>query len=61
MQHAMPLKVILIFVFEKNANKWATFLLKGTDQAGTFMSLKFVVYYANYRSWQQSTKIQVVS
>ena len=36
-------------------------LLKGTDQAGTFMSLKCVVYYANYRSWHQSFKIQVVS
>ena len=35
--------------------------LKGTDQAGTFMSLKCVVYYANYRSWHQSSKIQVVS
>ena len=34
---------------------------KGTDQAGTFMSLKCVVYYANYRSWHQSSKIQVVS
>ena len=36
-------------------------VLKGTDQAGTFMSLKCVVYYANYRSWHQSSKIQVVS
>ena len=35
--------------------------INGTDQAGTFMSLKCVVYYANYRSWQQSSKIQVVS
>ena len=35
--------------------------LKGTDQAGTFMSLKCVVCYANYRSWHQSSKIQVVS
>ena len=35
--------------------------LKGTDHAGTFMSLKCVVYYANYRSWYQSSKIQVVS
>ena len=34
---------------------------KGTDHAGTFMSLKCVVYYANYRSWHQSSKIQVVS
>ena len=34
---------------------------KGTDQAGTLMSLKCVVYYANYRSWHQSSKIQVVS
>ena len=33
------------------------FLLKGTDQAGTFMSLKCVVYYAIYRSWHQSSKI----
>ena len=36
------------------------FYIKGTDQAGTFMSLKCVVYYANYRSWHQSSKIQVV-
>ena len=36
-------------------------LVKGTNQAGTFMSLKCVVYYANYRSWHQSSKIQVVS
>ena len=35
--------------------------LKGTDHAGTFMSLKCVVYYANYRSLHQSSKIQVVS
>ena len=35
--------------------------LKGTDHVGTFMSLKCVVYYANYRSWHQSSKIQVVS
>ena len=35
-------------------------LFKGTDHAGTFMSLKSVVYYANYRSWHQSSKIQVV-
>ena len=35
--------------------------IKGTDQAGTFISLKCVVYYANYRSWHQSSKIQVVS
>ena len=33
--------------------------LKGTDQTGTFMSLKCVVYYANYRSGHQSSKIQV--
>ena len=34
-------------------------VLKGTDQTGTFMSLKCVVYYANYRSGHQSSKIQV--
>ena len=34
---------------------------KGTDQAGTFMNLKCLVYYANYRSGHQSSKIQVVS
>ena len=33
---------------------------KGTNYARTFMSLKCVVYYANYRSWHQSSKIQVV-
>ena len=37
-----------------------TTMLKGTDQTGTFMSLKCVVYYANYRSGHQSSKIQVV-
>ena len=36
-------------------------ILKGTDQAGTFISLKCVVYNANYRIWHQSSKIQVVS
>ena len=35
-------------------------IIKGIDQAGTFMSLKCVVYYANYRSGHQSSKIQVV-
>ena len=34
--------------------------IKGSDHAGTFMSLNFVVYYANHRSWHQSSKIQVV-
>ena len=33
---------------------------KGTDHVGTFMGLKCVVYYANYRSGNQSSKIQVV-
>ena len=33
---------------------------KGTDHVGTFMGLKYVVYYANYRSGHQSSKIQVV-
>ena len=36
-------------------------MFKGTDHAGTFMSLKCVVYYDIYRSWHQSFKIQVVS
>ena len=36
-------------------------IIKGTDKAGTFIRLKCVVYYANYRSWHQSSKIQVVS
>ena len=30
--------------------QYKTFKFKGTDQTGTFMSLKCVVYYANYRS-----------
>ena len=34
--------------------------LKGTDHVGTFMGLKCMVYYANYRSGNQSSKIQVV-
>ena len=42
-------------------SNWVTSDFKGTDQTGTFMSLKCVVYYANYRSWDQSSKIQVVS
>ena len=33
---------------------------KGTDHVGTFMGLKCVVYYANYRCGNQSSKIQVV-
>ena len=37
-----------------------TFYFKGTDHAGTFMSLKCVVYYANCRIWHQSSKLQVV-
>ena len=46
----------------KYPRKWkACSLFKGTHQAGTFMSLKCVVYYANYRSWHRSSKIQVVS
>ena len=36
------------------------FIIKGTDHVGTFMGLKCVVYYANYRSGNQSSKIQVV-
>ena len=36
------------------------YFLKGTDHVGTFMGLKCVVYYANYRSGNQSSKIQVV-
>ena len=35
-------------------------MLKGTDHVSTFMGLKCVVYYANYRSGNQSSKIQVV-
>ena len=35
-------------------------MLKGTDHVGTFMGLKCVVYYSNYRSGNQSSKIQVV-
>ena len=36
------------------------YYFKGTDHVGTFMGLKCVVYYANYRSGNQSSKIQVV-
>ena len=32
--------------------------IKGTDHAGTFMSLKCVVYYANYRSYRNYLIIQ---
>ena len=51
MLHLLKRVLIILFIFN----------FKGTDQAGTFMSLKYVVYYANYRSWHQSSKIQVVS
>ena len=44
---------ITIWQLERNS-------LKGTDHVGTFMGLKCVVYYANYRSGNQSSKIQVV-
>ena len=37
-----------------------TIYFKRTDHVGTFMGLKCVVYYANYRSGNQSSKIQVV-
>ena len=66
-----PLEYILITIFKENiCCLFDTIPLhcfrvqiyfKGTDQAGTFISLKCVVYYANYRSWHQSSKIQVVS
>ena len=39
---------------------YTVIILKGTDHVGTFMGLKCVVYYANYRSGNQSSKIQVV-
>ena len=52
---------ITCFNFQQISNVLIGLLVKGTDQAGTFMSLKCVVYYANYRSWHQSSKIQVVS
>ena len=38
----------------------STVNINGTDHAGTFMSLKCVVYHANYCSWHQSPKIQEV-
>ena len=34
-----------------------TYYLKGTDHVGTLMGLKCVVYYANYRSGNHSSKI----
>ena len=50
-------------LFEQRKRNFRTYdnMIKGTDQAGIFMSLKCVIYYANYRSWHQSSKIQVVS
>ena len=42
------------------ANIYEVHVFKGTDHVGTFMGLKCVVYYANYRSGNQSSKIQVV-
>ena len=35
-------------------------LFRRIDHAGTFINLKCVVYYANYCSWHQFSKIQVV-
>ena len=53
------LKEKVDYVWSPEADK-ASNDIKGTDQTGTFMSLKCVVYYANYRSGHQSSKIQVV-
>ena len=52
---------MLLRKFVKCSPDVKCYLFKGTDQAGTFISLKCVVYYANYHSWHQSSKIQVVS
>ena len=52
--------VLLIFNFGFASPGIVYILFKGTDQAGTFMSSKCVVYYADYRSGHQSSKIQVV-
>ena len=46
---------------ESNFTTYTGCQLKGTDHVGTFIGLKCVVYYANYRSGNQSSKIQVVT
>ena len=53
---------IKILTCDKDQLIWIAYdsMLKGTDHVGTFMGLKCVVYYANYRSGNQSSKIQVV-
>ena len=50
------------YAYEKNSKPYNSKaeVIKGTDHVGTFMGLKCVVYYANYRSGNQSSKIQVV-
>ena len=48
-----------MYMTQKSHHKTLS-LLKGTDHVGTFMGLKCVVYYANYRSGNQYSKIQVV-
>ena len=51
---------ILWIIILLETHTMVRYIVKGTDHAGTFMSLKCVVHYANYRSWHQSSKIQVV-
>ena len=55
---------IVLFRFKFNLKfineQYKLFKFKGTDHVGTFMGLKCVIYYANYRSGNQSSKIQVV-
>ena len=49
-----------LYVFNAIIMLFSRKCVKGTDHVGTFMGLKCVVYYANYRSGNQSSKIQVV-
>ena len=60
LQHILPRFLVTCAIWCVLEYSFRELSLKGTDHAGTFMSLKCVVYCANYRSWHQSSKIQVV-
>ena len=61
LQHILPRFLVTCAIWCVLEYSFRELSLKGTDQAGTFIRLKCVDYYANYRSWHQSSKIQVVS
>ena len=60
LQHILPRFLVTCAIWCVLEYSFRELSLKGTDHVGTFMGLKCVVYYANYRSGNQSSKIQVV-